>query len=185
MKRVKYRLLFISLILVTTAFTGIEKGNKETNTYPVEIKWYSMEEAMELNKENPKKIFIDVYTDWCGWCKKMDASTFMDPEVVEVLNDKFYSVKFDAEQKEDLEFQKTIFKFDTKLGRRGAHQFAYELLNKRMSYPSYVYLDKDLNRITISPGFKEVEQIMTELRYIGGDLYTDMTFVEYQESLKK
>ena len=46
------------------------------------INWMSFEEAIARSKEDPKHIFVDVYTDWCGWCKKMDASTFVDPVIV-------------------------------------------------------------------------------------------------------
>ncbi len=41
-----------------------------------EITWYSFEEAVALNTENPKLIFIDVYTDWCGWCKRLNREVF-------------------------------------------------------------------------------------------------------------
>ena len=51
------------------------------------VKWYTMEEVQKINTENPKKIFIDVYTDWCGWCKKMDATTFTDPRIIKILNE--------------------------------------------------------------------------------------------------
>ncbi len=40
------------------------------------VRWLSWEEAIELSKEDPRKIVIDVYTEWCGWCKKMDKTTF-------------------------------------------------------------------------------------------------------------
>ena len=64
----------------------------------------SIEKAYELSltEENPKKIFIDVYTDWCGWCKRMDNTTFKDSVMVKFLNDNFYCVKLNAEQKEDI-----------------------------------------------------------------------------------
>ena len=61
------------------------------------VKWYTFEEAVELNKAEQRKIFIDVYTDWCGWCKKMDATTFNSPEIAKILNEEYYAVKFDAE----------------------------------------------------------------------------------------
>ena len=63
-----------------------------------EVKWMTWEEAAAANDKQPKKIFVDVYTNWCGWCKKMDASTFKETDVVKILNEKFYPVKLNAEQ---------------------------------------------------------------------------------------
>ena len=69
-----------------------------------EIKWYEFEEAVAKTDEEPKKIFLDLYTDWCGWCKKMDASTFKNPRIAELLNEYFYPVKFNGEHKEPVVF---------------------------------------------------------------------------------
>lgn len=146
-----------------------------------EIKWYSWEEAMEANKKNPKKVFIDVYTDWCGWCKRMDATTFKDPQVVEYLNTNFYPVKFDAEQKESVTFDGHTFKFIDQ-GRRGVHELAYALLDGQLGYPAYVYLNEKMERITVSPGYKPAETLMTELKYIGGDHYKTQSFKEFTQS---
>ena len=43
------------------------------------VKWYTIEEADALMKTDPKPIFVDAYTDWCGWCKRLDKDTFSDP----------------------------------------------------------------------------------------------------------
>ena len=67
--------------------------------YSQEINWISIEEAEIANKKEPRKVFIDVYTDWCGWCKKMDASTFEDPQIIKYLNENYYCVKLDGEDK--------------------------------------------------------------------------------------
>ena len=89
--------LTISLFAIATAlvFTGMRPV-----TDPAEgsgVKWLTFEEAVEKSKTEKRKIFIDVYTDWCGWCKVMDKNTFNDPEVAKLLNEKFYPVKFNAE----------------------------------------------------------------------------------------
>jgi len=105
MKKVLLILGSVALFLSLTA-------SKLTNT-PAEgsVKWITFEEAIKKSKTEKRPIFIDVYTDWCGWCKVMDKNTFNDPQVAKLLNEKFYAVKFDAEQKEDVVFNGNTFKF--------------------------------------------------------------------------
>lgn len=84
----KYALLFVGLILF-----GFNAGAQD------KIKWHTIEEAIQLASQEPRVIVIDVYTDWCGWCKRMDATTFSDSEVVEFMNKQFYPVKLNAQGK--------------------------------------------------------------------------------------
>jgi thioredoxin-related protein len=140
--------------------------------------WYSWEEAVAANQKNKKKIIVDVYTDWCGWCKRMDQTTFEDPEIKAYINEYFHPVKLDAEQKEDINYDGHLFKFKP-YGRRGAHELALQLLNGRMSYPSIVYLNEDFEVITVSPGYKTPEQIIKELKYVAEEHYTSQTWKEY------
>lgn len=146
-----------------------------------EINWMSWEEAMEASKQEPRKIFVDVYTDWCGWCKKMDKSTFKDASIVKELNKNFYAVKFDAEQKKVINFSGNEFKF-VAAGRRGYHQLAYALLDGRMGYPAFVYLNESFERIMLSPGFKQVDQLQKELEYASSEAYKDQDWEEYKKS---
>ncbi len=72
------------------------------------VNWLSWDEALELSKTESKKLFVNVYTEWCGWCKRMDALTFDQPHIAKYLNENFYPIKFDAEQKDDIEFDDKI-----------------------------------------------------------------------------
>ncbi len=152
-------------------------------TTEAEIEWLTWEEAMARMEKEPKKIFIDVYTDWCGWCKKMDRSTFVDPKVTTAMNKNFYAVKFNAEQRDDVDYKGHTLKYRPDAGRRGVHELAYSLLDGRMSYPSFVYLDEIQNRITISPGYKDGATMLTELSYIGDDHFKTQKFAEYKRKL--
>ncbi len=152
-------------------------------TAPVaeEIRWYSWEEAHQLSQTEPKKVFVDLYTSWCGWCKKMDATTFKNPEVVKYLNQNFYPVKFNAEQKESIVFNDNEFVF-VDSGRRGVHQLAYALLDGRLGYPAFVLLDETFSRIMISPGYKKENQLMQELTFAKEEKYKQMTWEDYQKA---
>lgn len=142
------------------------------------INWYTWEEAVKIAEENPKKLFIDVYTDWCGWCKRMDATTFKDEEVIKFMNKNFYAVKFNAEQKADIEYKGHTLKYIAQ-GRRGVHELAYSLLNGQLSYPNFVYLDEEQRVITRSPGYKTPDVLIKELNYIGDDVFKEKTYEEY------
>lgn len=168
-------LLLTSLFLIS--FTAAPK-TKEA------IKWYSWQEALELNKTKKKKIFVDVYTDWCGWCKRMDSSTFQDPKVVNYMNENFIAVKLDAEQKADIVYQGYTMKYVAQ-GRRGYHEFAYSLLDGKMSYPAFVYLDEDERRITISPGYKDATMMVKELVFVGEDHFKTTTFTEFSKTYQQ
>lgn len=165
----------LAVLVIGSAFTTT--GNIDPPT-AAKVNWLSWEEAIEANKKSPKKIFIDVYTDWCGWCKKMDKSTFVDPAIVKELNENFYAVKFDAEQKESITFDGNEFKFINQ-GRRGVHQLAYSLLDGQMGYPAFVFLDESFSRIMISPGYKEPKQLTKELEFTKTEAYKKISWEEY------
>lgn len=143
-----------------------------------EINWLSWEEAVVKSKESKKKIFVDVYTEWCGWCKRMDQTTFKDPEVVTYMNDHFYAVKLDAEMRKDIKFKDHVFKW-VEGGRNGVHLLAYSLLDGKLSYPSFVMLNEEFDRIAISPGYKQAPQILKELKYAAEEKYTETSWDQY------
>ena len=174
------RLLIAFLFLSTTAFA--QSVNEPDSI--VHINWLTFEEAVRLNAENPKKMYIDVYTDWCGWCKKMDKSTFADKEVADYINTNFYPVKLDAEQRDSVVYRGHSFKYDPSQGRRGVHELAVTLLDGKMSYPSYVYLNEQEQKLTVSPGYKTKDQILLELKFLGENHFEKMTFDEYKAKVE-
>ena len=69
----------------------------------------TMDEALAAQKSNPKKIIVDVYTSWCGPCKLLDKNTFGNAEVSAFINQNYYPVKFNAEGKEEVNFNGNRF----------------------------------------------------------------------------
>ncbi|MCP9235097.1 DUF255 domain-containing protein [Lewinella sp. JB7] len=156
-----------------------------TLSLSAQVEWLTWEEAMQRNATEPRNILVDVYTDWCGWCKKMDQQVFAAPEIAEHISKNFYAVKLDAEQREDITYDGHVFSYDPGVGRRGVHALAVALLDGRMSYPSVVYLDARRQRITISPGFKPAKAYLNELRYISEGHFRELSYKDYLDTLSK
>ncbi len=182
------RIVFRSALILCIGLSSLAFVSSPDNPRDKEkesITWYSWEEAIELQKENPKKLFIDVYTDWCHWCKRMDKTTFKNKSVAKVMNEHFYAVKFNAEQRESIEYKDYTLKYLPNAGRRGVHELAYALLDGQMGYPSFVYLDENGDRITISPGYKDAKAIQKELAFVGGEHYKSQSFNDFSQSYGK
>jgi thioredoxin-related protein len=147
------------------------------------VKWMTFEQAIEKSKTEKRKIFIDVYTDWCGWCKVMDKNTFSEPAVAKILNENFYPVKFDAEQTEDVIFSGTTFKF-VPSGNKGYHQLAAALLNNQLSYPTVVFLDEEFRMIQPLAGYQKAPEFHKIIQFIGQDHYKKTKWDEWQSIYK-
>ena len=166
-----YKFLFVLFIIAAL----------NSNSFAQEktiVKWYTIEEVQDLVKNEPRKVYIDMYTDWCGWCKVMDKKTFTDQSIAKQLNTNFYAVKFDAEGKESVEFKGQTFKFVAQ-GSRGYHELAAALMQGKMSYPTSVFLDENLNVISPLPGYYPPEKLDPILKFIGEDHYKTTNYEQF------
>ena len=177
----KRLLSIISLFLLLVTVVKSQEANGE------EINWISFEEAIELNKKEKKKILVDVYTDWCGWCKKMDRTTYSHPEIVEYINKNYYAVKLNAERKDTVKLGSQIFVNENPESRRSPHQLAVSLLNGKMGYPSTVFLDENVELLNppIS-GYLSASSIEPILHFFGDNVYSkkEMSWQEFQAQFK-
>lgn len=146
------------------------------------IKWYTFEQAVELNKTHPKKLLIDVYTDWCGWCKKMDADTWSNPVIAKYINEHYYPVKFNAEQKTPVNFQGKTFTYVDGGNGRGYNQLAAALLQNQLSFPTVAYMNEKLELLGPVPGYKTAKEMEPILVFISEDKYKTEGFDAFQKT---
>ena len=164
----------ITIVILSLAFSQLNAQ---------EIKWISFEKAVELNKKDPKPMMISVYADWCGWCKKMDQTTFKNPILVKYISDNFYPVKLNGEQKEDIVYNDYTFKYKPQ-GRRGYNEFAAALLDGKLSYPTTVFMNKKEKVLDRLPGYLDQKIMEKIVSYFATEKYKTVKWEDFVKKFK-
>jgi thioredoxin-related protein len=174
MKTMKRALIITLFALLGTS--GIAQGT---------INWMSIEEAEARCAEEPRMIFIDVYTDWCGWCKRMDKDTFSNPVIAKYMNDHFYAVKLNAETSDTITFQgQQYVGYVREDGRNGSHRLARTLLKGKMSYPSYVIMNEEMKVLQVIGGYQQAEAFEPMIHFFGDGAYKVMSGSDFMKEFK-
>jgi thioredoxin-related protein len=160
MKKMIRQLLLASFLMMATSLSlGGEKSN---------LHWMSFDEAVGEAKKTDKKILIDVYTDWCGWCKRMDSQTYSNKDVESYLSQKYVLVKLNAESSRKLHYNGAQYTEQELAGAFGIS-----------GYPSTIFLKSTSEAITVLPGFADAPQFRDILVYIAEDQYLTTKFQDY------
>jgi thioredoxin-related protein len=172
MQRLKLLVLFVGIVTVASAYKP---------KLPAKTRWYSLQDASAELKKEKRPVLIDLYTDWCGWCKVMDKKTYSDKNVVEYLAEKFYPVKVDAESHETIVWKDKTFKFNPAYR---TNEFAMFLSNGQLSYPTTVIIPPDSDEPQAIPGYMTPKEFELILKYFGEGIYKKMPFDKYEKQFK-
>ena len=139
-----------------------------------------MAKAHQLSQATKKPIFaFFTGSDWCGWCKKMDATTFKEADVIKYINENYYPVKLNAETKDTIHFRDKEFKY---VADYKANELAVSLLSGKMGYPSYVLLDEQFGLLTQPiQSYLEKDDLLPILIFYGSNIYKEKSWEEYQK----
>jgi hypothetical protein len=156
-----------------------------------EIKWMTFDQAIAAQKKKPKKIFIDVYTSWCGPCKMLANNTFANKDLAKYVNDNYYAVKFNGEGNEVLNYKGQRFEnkgYDPALAdrRNSIHPFTNYL--QVQAYPTMLFLDENADLITSIASYMTPSQLEVYLKLFATNDYKKITtqqeFQNYQNNFK-
>jgi thioredoxin-related protein len=171
MQKLSQAILLLVLVLLISSFNNpfAEK---------VKLDWISLQQAQVKLKANKKPILIDLYTDWCGWCKVMDKKTYSNAQVAKYINENFYPVKLDAETKETLLWNGKSFNYNSQVR---VNDFALALTQGQLSFPTTVILPPDGSTPQAIPGYLEVKDMEMLVKYFGDGHYGKTPFMDYQK----
>ena len=172
----KKRIVFFVLlsgIFLLEGFVNVDKR---------EINWITPAELSVAYAQNPKPIFIDLYTDWCGWCKRMDRTTFRNEKLINYVNENFYAIKFNAESTEPITFAGKTYQYDSAWR---VHEFAVFVSRRNLEFPQTIFLS-DL-KATPAPliGYRKASEMEAPIKYFGERANLTQSFEAFSKTFKK
>ncbi len=143
------------------------------------INWISLSDAEKSFKTEKKTVLIDLYTDWCGWCKVMDKKTYSDPEVVKYINEHFLPVKLDAETREKITWLGKEYNYQPS---SSMNAYAVYLTRGNLSFPTTVFIHASQPEPMAVPGFLKPGDIESLLKYFGDGHFGKTPFDVYMKN---
>ena len=173
MQKVARFFIIAMLFLITVSFVPAKKGK---------VQWLTVAELQEAYSKNPKPILVDVYTSWCGWCKVMDKETYTNEKVAAYINEHYYAVKLDAEDKNAMEWNGKTYSYDE---ANKVNELAVYLCYGQLSFPTTVFIT-DLNAQPAPlSGYLKAKEIESPLKFFGEGAYKTQSFPDYDKAFNK
>ncbi|MDP4285564.1 MAG: DUF255 domain-containing protein [Bacteroidota bacterium] len=154
---------------------------KVNPTVKEKINWLSIDELNLKLKTETKPVLIDLFTNWCYWCKVMDKKTYNDSKVISYINNHFYAVKLNAETKETVEWNNKDYKYNSE---SKLNDFTFYVTQGQVGFPTTVIFPEAKQPPASIPGFMEPKDIESILKYFGEGYYKTQKFEEFSANFK-
>jgi thioredoxin-related protein len=171
--KIKYTITLLTLLTIQLSSLAQNK-----TTISKGIQWMSVEEVQEKMKTEPRKVYVDVYTDWCGWCKVMDKKTFTNKQLIDYINSNYYAIHLNAEGKDSILFKNK--KYGPLQGSK-TNELAADWMMNKLSYPTSIFFDENFRNPQPIPGYLEVPMMEMILKYFGENKHKSIPWEKYKK----
>lgn len=173
MQKVKQVLLFTLILSIFASFTPADSPK---------INWITVQQLHELYAKEPRPVLFDIYTDWCGWCKEMDRTTYRNEKLVNYINSHYYAVRYNAESRDTVTYNGKTYHYNERIQ---TNDLALYLTFGRPEYPTTVFLGTlDAQPAPLS-GYMKPKAMEAPLKFFGERADLTQTFVEFNKKMKK
>lgn len=142
------------------------------------VKWLNFSEMAEKMKSNKKPVIIDLYTDWCHWCKVMDKETYQNTKVATYINEKFYAVSFNAEGKQVVNWRNKAYSYNEQYK---INTLSIALTNGQLSFPTTIIIPDDTSAPIAIAGMLKPKELELIIKYFGSGAYIKDSFADFQK----
>ncbi|MEX2657605.1 MAG: thioredoxin fold domain-containing protein [Balneolales bacterium] len=164
----KVSILVISLLASCGGGDDVSDQSSQNGQYDF---WVSIEKAQEKALDDGKYIVLDVYAEWCGFCRRMNLETYADQRVQDALDRYFHPVRINSESE-----RKVTFLNEDYTQRELAMNFGVNTL------PTTIFISPEGEPIAAQPGFIDADIFHRMLSYVGTESYQNVSFQQYTDS---
>jgi len=149
----------ITFVIIALSCLMLSPLTEATAKDTTQINWIDFDKAQKQGETQSQKFFLYFYADWCGYCRKLEKTTFSDKTVANYINNNFIPVRINSERM-------------PKVAARYGVQ----------SFPDMRFLTPKGENIARWPGYIEAEQLLPLLKYIQTDSYLKMNYRDFLKS---
>jgi len=162
-------------------FKAYPKGQSQTVTRLL-IKWKTLNEAVELQKSEPRKILIDMYYNFSITATMMRTTTYNNPKIAAFLNQYFHVITLDPKEPADIDFAGVHY--INEKATHGFHQFAIAALEGKMQFPALLILDENYKLLDRIQRYMRPEDIEPIIYYYQSNAYKTQTYPDFLKTFK-
>jgi thioredoxin-related protein len=170
MEKVIRAMPIVMMLILSGSFSSVQEDKK--------INWLTPEEAEARSRTDPRPILIDLYTDWCGWCKVMDKKTYTRTGLIDYVNTHFHAVRLNAETRDPVKWGSKVFSYNA---QAKVNQFALDITQGQLAFPTTVIIPKDGSQPQSVAGYLETKDMELLLKYFGEGMYGKVAFDDFQK----